>query len=41
MIDLIALLTAFVTMPPSASRSITPAISRPYAAVPEASNTGF
>ena len=34
-------LTAFVKIPPSASRSITSAISRPYAAVPEASMTGF
>ncbi len=34
-------LTALVTSPPSASRSITPASSRPYAAVPDANSTGF
>ena len=36
-----ARLTALVMMPPSASRSTTSAISRPYAAVPAASTTGF
>src|SRR6266545_243842 len=33
--------TAFVTIPPKASRSMTPATSRPKPAVPAASKTGF
>ncbi len=35
------MLTALVTNPPSSSRSITRASSRPYAAVPAASTIGF
>src|SRR5439155_3095665 len=33
--------TALVTRPPSATRSMTPTSSRPNPAVPAASNTGF